>query len=157
MEEELPTLHRQLFLFWAAVQKLFTQIILRANSKAPIFKDGHMKYFALIATIALIGCASSKKNTNPTPAETKPAAAAPAAAPQKAVAKEDKGGTLSSCTHGDDTRLLQIAPKGKGCVLNYTKNGTETAIASSANGNDHCMKTKAKILKNLEASGYTCK
>jgi hypothetical protein len=116
--------------------------------------DTNMKYVALIATMALIACASSKKNTST--AATTPVAAAPAAA-TASPAKQDKGASLMSCTRGEDTRLLQVALKDKGCVLDYTKAGKEAAVASSSKGTEHCDKSKEKIAKKLEAAGFACK
>jgi len=112
-----------------------------------------MKYFAVLATsvftVAMVGCSSAKKQT----------AATPAPAPVTAPAAQTKTASDSqklSCTKGSDTRVLEVVSKDKGCVLNYTKAGKETAAASSSHSVEHCEKSKDKISKKLVAAGYQC-
>lgn len=105
-----------------------------------------MKFFALLAVIALVGCASKKT-------EPAPAPAAPAPVVQTAPVNANK----LSCTKGSETRTLEVVSKDKGCALNYTKAGKETVAASSVHGTSHCDQSKTKISKKLEAAGYQCK
>lgn len=114
-----------------------------------------MKYFAVLATsvltVAMVGCSSAKKQTAATPT--------PAPAPVTAPAAQTKTASDSqklSCTKGSDTRVLEVVSKDKGCVLNYTKAGKETAAASSSHSVEHCEKSKDKISKKLIAAGYQC-
>jgi hypothetical protein len=61
-----------------------------------------------------------------------------------------------SCTKGSETRLFEIVKTEKGCVLNYTKSGKTTAVATSSHGVQHCEKSEEKIRSKLEKAGYQC-
>jgi len=92
--------------------------------------------------------------TKAQPAPTK-AAVSEAAAPTKTETPAPTG--MLTCTHSKETRTVQIAAKGDGCEVNYTKGGSTTAVASEIHGTKHCTETQAKIQDHLEKSGYTCK
>lgn len=83
------------------------------------------------------------------------AAATPALAPAPSASGE--AGLTVKCTSGDDERVLQVTPKGKGCEVNYTKFGKTASIANAANGNDHCEDVVRRVQKKLEGAGYSCK
>lgn len=105
-----------------------------------------------LMSLAAFGCASGAKKTD---ASAPQATATPA--PQAAPAPAATSTAGLTCEKGADKRTIEIAPKGKGCEVRYTKNGKTDSVASSASGNDHCEKTREKMRGKLEASGYACK
>ena len=109
-----------------------------------------MKRFLILAVIGLAGCTTTKNG--PAPSSPPPqistasssALATPAAAPDLEVL---------SCTKGKETRKLQVSKKTSGCSLEYTKFGKTNSPASSTHGIKHCVDSKEKVRKHLEASG----
>ena len=66
-------------------------------------------------------------------------------------------GDTATCTHGEDSRTLEIKAKDAGCELVYTKAGGANSVATSASGKKHCADVSAKIQGKLIASGFACK
>lgn len=111
-----------------------------------------MKYVSiLLLVLGFMGCSSAKKVDTPA---TSKAAAAPTVV-QKPTAKSD--GQKLTCTKGKDARVLEVVKKDKGCALNYTKAGKESAVASSVNGTKHCEDSQKKVSAKLEQAGFQCK
>lgn len=104
-----------------------------------------------LMSLAAFGCSNGAKKTDAT-APQATATPAPQATPAQTAATAGL-----ACDKGADKRMIEVAPKGKGCEVRYTKNGKTDTVASSAIGNDHCEKTREKMRGKLEASGYTCK
>ncbi len=114
-----------------------------------------MRFCLLIAISGLMAaCASGNKSTTTVPA-------GPATDQQPvSAAKSEPIATKTSkveCTHGADSRALELREKLKGCEVGYTKNGKEAVVATSIKGNSHCEASMTKIKSNLVAAGFTCK
>lgn len=103
----------------------------------------------------MAGCASAKKQSD---------TAAPVTAKAPAVTQDTNAGGgkteddfgKTTCTQGEETRLLEITKSDAGCTLNYTKGGKAAAVSSAVHGTKHCVDSKNKIRTKLEAAGYTC-
>ena len=103
----------------------------------------------------MAGCASAKKQGNNGPQQVAPATAVA----QSSKSVEPKGTEdfrVTSCAKGNEIRLLEVQNKGAGCILDYTKSGKVSAVASSAHGIKHCVSTKSKIQTKLKKAGYSC-
>ena len=115
---------------------------------------------AALLVLTSVACSHKAHKDSATPAPTStPVAATPAPAEAKDASAKAATGTSTSvtCTHGSDSRVLAVEPKGSGCNTNYTKYGKTASVATGTNGVDHCQKTVDKIRTKLEAGGYTCK
>src|SRR4051812_7578142 len=107
-----------------------------------------MKFFATSILLCFVGCASTEKPTNSGSIE-KPSASPMApkvSVPPATVIPLHK----VSCTHGTDTRFLDVEKKANGCVLNYTKAGKISAVATASHGSKYCEATELKIRGKLE-------
>jgi fumarylacetoacetate (FAA) hydrolase family protein len=62
-----------------------------------------------------------------------------------------------TCTHKGETRVVERRAAGAGCDVNYTKGGKASVIGTSVKGMHHCDQVAAKIKKNLETAGWSCK
>jgi uncharacterized protein YceK len=124
----------------------------------------YMKWILILTLIALSGCASAKKQTSSTGAvaqvthSNQDTSLATAAKDSKtttsasALVEEEK----SSCTKSAETRTLEIAKKGAGCELDYSKAGKTTAVATSSHGLKHCFESAKKIRAKLDHAGFKC-
>lgn len=115
---------------------------------------------SLIAGLALtfaVGCASKK---NMTDASAKTPAAETSSTKTKAPAQKTENAknqkTSLKCTNKGDVRTIDIQAKDGGCVVKYTKFGTENDIASSSKGTSHCVKVLHKVQANLTKAGFKC-
>lgn len=109
-----------------------------------------MKYLVFLTALYFAGCANSEKKSTPPPIE-KPAA--PPTAPKVVTPPNDQ---KLSCSHGSETRILEIVKKGNECALNYTKAGKVTAVATASHGSKHCNDSKERIRAKLEKGDFKC-
>lgn len=71
--------------------------------------------------------------------------------------KEDTPQSILTCTAGSDVRVLEIKPvDGKGCELQYTKNGKTKTVANANFDLKYCESVQTRISKKLEAAGFDC-
>lgn len=111
-----------------------------------------------IVLVSLVGSAAFAAE----PAKTEKAPAAPAAKvapPEKKVVASDESEEMinrATCTHGKDTRDLEIVAKGTGHVVSYTHGGETKEVGTCSSNKDKCQKVFDNIKSNLEKSGYTC-
>lgn len=119
-----------------------------------------MRISILVAlSMTMAACASNNKGA-PTPTappsekavQTHPA---PTATGEHVAAPAPKSSKVG-CTHGTDSRVLELRTKGKGCELGYTKGGKESVVATSVNGTEHCAQKMAGIKEKLAKAGFTC-
>lgn len=61
------------------------------------------------------------------------------------------------CRAGNDVRVLEITPvDDSGCELKYTKNGETETIANANFNVSYCETVQQRIVKKLEAAGFSC-
>lgn len=113
-----------------------------------------MKYLLLLLPLFLVACGSSGKKAEKEMKDTAKAEM------QKAETKKESvmaaAGDIS-CNLGSDTRTLQVVKNDSGCVLQYTKSGAISEVASGGVGSNHCDNVANKIKGNLVSAGFTCK
>lgn len=112
-----------------------------------------MKYITLLALMITLGCAGTKKNSEPATTD-KPAEKAAAAPPAAKIINNDE--IKLFCSKQKEQRVLEVLKKDNGCVLNYTKSGKTNATATSTSGTKHCSDSMSKIRLKLEKSGFHC-
>lgn len=86
-------------------------------------------------------------------------APAHAESPAKKAAQEEADNEVvarSTCHNGKDERVLEVIPKEKGCVLQYTKDGKTEQKAKASHGVQVCQDTLGKIRARLEQAGFHC-
>jgi hypothetical protein len=126
------------------------------------------KLFIVLTATALFGCSHAQTPANsappsPTAPVSQPAASTPPKA-SESKAKPEKSSKASaeassaklSCAQGKDNRTLEVTKTEKGCALEYTKAGTMSKVATSANGTKHCDDAQNKIRAKLEGAGFKC-
>lgn len=140
-------------------------------------------FSVLVVALALTACSSKEKKAEapaaatPAPAVTAAPVAAPTTTPETKVDKKAKkqkkakaaaesattgetaaattAGTVT-CKMGGATRTIEVKDMEKGCEVLYSKDGEAKSVASAKSDKAHCQGVKAKIEKNLTASGFTC-
>ena len=118
-------------------------------------------------TLSFTACSSdSKKTEAPKAADEKSSTAIQKTAvtkPKAVSSSADKANVATTtlgaltCTHGSDSRSIEIKSPGAGCELMYTKNGDAKSIATAKNGTTYCAGVSEKLAKNLSAAGFSCK
>ncbi|MGE4131175.1 MAG: hypothetical protein AB7F86_06020 [Bdellovibrionales bacterium] len=107
-----------------------------------------------------VGCASKGKKDTSEMSPT-PAAAAGKTEAKKMDAKQEMAknstGSKVECSLKNDTRIMEIRGKEKGCEVGYTKWGQENVLWSSMNGTEYCEEKVTGLKEKLEAAGFTCK
>jgi hypothetical protein len=87
-----------------------------------------------------------------------PAAAQAAPKPvKKDAAKAASVAEHTTCTSGQDERIIDIVAKGQGCAVEYTKMKEKKEIASAEHSPAHCRQVAQKVRGRLEAAGFACK
>lgn len=116
-----------------------------------------------LLTLSLTACSSDAKKTE-APKAIEEKAAVAAAKPVTVSKKVEKAAVSAApsagamvCTSGAISRNIEIKSAGTGCKLMYTKNGEAKSIASAINTPSFCADVSDKLVKNLTASGFSCK
>jgi len=60
------------------------------------------------------------------------------------------------CKKDSDERMLDVFPVGRGCTLEYVKDGKAEIKAKSSRGVELCREKLKRIVEILERSGFKC-
>jgi outer membrane biogenesis lipoprotein LolB len=119
-----------------------------------------MHFLLIAATALLFSCASHQKsaataNTNQVQKTVPTATQASTDTTKKVTAQSKVKG--HSCKRDSEVRTVWTeALQPKGCKLWYSNHSDKDPVASSRNGNEHCLNVEDRIVKNLSDAGYTC-
>jgi hypothetical protein len=92
-----------------------------------------------------------------TPAPAKKADAKASAKPATNAAEADNEVVeRRTCKKDGDERTLEVLPKERGCILQYTKAGKSETKANASHGVQVCRDTLGKIQARLEQAGFHC-
>ena len=115
------------------------------------------KLIVFCAALFFVGCSSAQKPAEPSaPAKTATPAATHVTAPAAQARAATQTKSTLQCVGATDKRKLEVLPDGKGCKLQYEKMGKAETIATSVNGDAHCIAKLGQVESHLKAAGFKC-
>jgi hypothetical protein len=121
-----------------------------------------MKLLTAIFSILFVTACSS---TPTTPTSTAPDAKAPVTEKKVEAKTSEKTAKVAASASGDNVtcklakveRTINIVKNDDSCVVEYTKDGNKSEIATGNLTSTYCKEVQDRVRNNLAASGYDCK